>query len=620
MHHEISVCLIGQNRFNMTAYNDIPIKCIRKEISGNWLTNGHLETSILKLNHPNEDEWKNDTSRPGNLDIVTKLLKPPEGMPRSLLAEEFPEKPALVLAPELAFGSPDFESLDALVKQYSQNLIFISGFGFTAGSDLTSLAMRENVEGIWHTPPNATKKYNGGWAWVKQGNTTKCYVFLKNYLEQDAEITVENVITGDYILRLDGNDIVVFPLICADLISKENNSPSNRIAESLANSSSSNTKVLVTGSLLNKKSESDHWKTSIGDLLERSKASNVRLLLSNCINPVPVQDEEIDKWRCLSGAYQHREGCKPPRNPIPYIRYVNGEKFSGLVLRNPEAGAIFGRLQWTNNASEGKQAFSECSQHIWTGSDLQHCDGICAADELHRFITRNKGQLLHSKVTSNSTAIDLSNKELDKLLALLSPTSNSPVRAVADKLFQKCLKGIQKEAPFCPDKLYSQATSLDCAITTLALIQHAIDATLLPETQKGAELDYGQILSADNEHEILVWDSSEHTARKLYDMVSENIVVEGGSARVLTIVGRGNGAGRPPPDGKIRSGRLADISNAPPLDSNTDVPIDKDICEYRDRVVYWKNQLEIDEVFSSTEPNQNLIENLKKEITMPEES
>jgi hypothetical protein len=480
--------------------------------------------------------------------------------------------------------------------------------------------MCENVEGIWHSSPNATKKYNGGWVWVKQENTTKCYVFLKNYLEQETEVTVGNITTADYILRLDGNDLVVFPLICADLISKENNSPSKRIEDSLCINSSSNKKVLVTGSLLNKKSESDHWKTSIGDLLERSKSSNIRLLLSNCINPSPVQDEEIDKWRCLSGVYQHREGCKPPRNPLPYIRYVNGEKFSGLVLRSPEVGAVFGKLQWANNASEGKQTFSECSQHIWNGNEFQHCDGVCAADELYRFIMRNKGQLLHRKVASNNAAKDLSVSELDKLSVHLSPASNSPVRAVADKLFQKCLKGIHKNVQFCPDKLYNQAINLDCAITTLILIQHAIDAKLLPKMPKGEELEYGQILSADNEHEILVWDSSEYTARTLYDMVSENIVVEGGSARVLTIVGRGNGAGMPPADGRIKSGRLSDISNSPPLDSNTDVPMDKDICENRDRVVYWKNQLVIDEIFSATDLNQNLIENLKKEVTAPEES
>lgn len=169
--------------------NEENIGYIIKEIGGDWLTNGHLETCILKLASPTENEWKNDTIRAGNLAIVTQLLKPLDKNQKSLLAQEFPDKPALVLAPELAFGSQDFESLDALVKRYSQNLIFICGFGFSVGSNLTSLATRTDeegtdVEGIWHTHPNANKKYNGGWVWIKQGNTTKCYIFLKNFPEQ----------------------------------------------------------------------------------------------------------------------------------------------------------------------------------------------------------------------------------------------------------------------------------------------------------------------------------------------------------------------------------------------------------------------------------------------------
>ncbi len=581
------------------------------DIGGEWLTNGHLKACILKLYPPTQSEWENDGSRANNLSMATQLLVPPDESSQSLLVQEFPEKSAVVIAPELAFGSPDFQSLDTLVKNYNQNLIFICGFGFSNGSDLATLARRTDVEGVWNIEPNASKRYNGGWVWVKNGSSTQCYIFLKNYLEQNTEITVENIATGDYILRLNGNDIVIFPLVCADLISKEDGSPSSRIEQSLNRNSNNNQRVLVTGSLLNKKSESDHWKTAIGDLLDSSKASNVRLLLSNCINPVPVKDEEIDKWRCLSGAFQHREGCKPPVKPLPYIRYVNGEKFSGLVLRNSEVGALFGKLQWTNNSSEGKQAFSECAQHVWSGDKFHSCDAICAADELYRFVIRNKGNLLHSKITSNEATRTLADSELDKLLTELSPTSNSPLRAVAGKIFQKCLKGVKQDAQFCPDQLYSRSENLDCAITTLSLIQHAIEAELMPE---GKELGYGQLLSNNEEQEILIWDSSEHTANQLYSLVKEGIVKDGGSARPLMIVGRGNGGGSFPDEGRIHSNRLADISDAPPLN------VGKDICEANDRVVFWKNQGKVDDILASADPRQDLVASLREEIIVPEDS
>ena len=586
---------------------------ITKYIGGNWLTNDHLKVCILKLNRPTTDEWTHDRSRAENLSIVTQLLPLSSESRQSLLAQEFPGKPSLVLAPELAFGSPDFESLDTLIKQCNQNLIFICGFGFSTGDKLTNLADREDVEGIWHTLPNANKKYNGGWIWVKNGSTTQRYIFLKNYFEQGAEITVPNLVEGDCILRLEGDDLDIFPMICADLISKENNSPCNKIVKSLAAISSSNKGILVTGSLLNMNSASGHWKATIGDLLEAVKVSNARLLLSNCINPIPVQNEDVDKWRCLSGVYQHKEGCKPPQKPLPNIRYVEDTKFSGLVLRTPEIGAVFGKLQWTNNPSQGLHTFSGCSQHIWNDNRFQQCDGICAADELYRFVMRYKGSKLHDKITLNNATKALSDSELKKLLTELSPVSNSPLRVVAGKLFQKCLKGVKQEPLFCPDQLYSQSVNLACAITTLKLIQHAVDAGLMPE---GKELEYGQLLSADEEHEILVWDSSEHTANQLYSMVKEGIVKDGGSARPLMIVGRGNGGGSFPDEGRIHSNRLADISNASPLNVNAD----KDICEASDRVVFWKNQGRIDEIFASPDPGQDLVGSLREEIKIPEDS
>ncbi len=591
---------------------------ITKEIGGNWLVNDHLKICILKLNCPTTNEWENDSSRIGNLSMVTQLLEPVGELQQSFLAKEFLENPVLVLAPELAFGTSDFNSLDTLIKGSSQNLIFICGFGFSSGSDLNTIVTRSDVEGIWRTPLNENKKYNGGWAWVKNGDVTQCFIFLKNYFEQSAEITVPHLAEGEYILRLESNDLVVFPVVCADLISKENNSPVTRIVESLVESSSSNKRVLVTGSLLNEKSESGHWKAAIGDLLELSKSSDARLLLSNCVNPIPVHDEEIDKWRCLSGAYQHREGCKPPHAPLPNIRYVEDTKFSGLVLRNTQTGVSFGKLQWTNNSSQGLHAFSGCDQYKWNGGGFLHCDGLCVADELYRFLLRNKGSLLQSKIAMNNEAISLSNLKLEELLEKLSPASATHLRVVAGNVFQKCLKGVKAKqvALFCPEKLYTQSSSLDCAITTLVLIQHAIDAELMPE---GNELEYGQLLSANKEHEILVWDSSEYPPKELYNMVREGIVLKSGSARPLTIIGRGNNSGMPPDDGRIRSNRLTDISNATPLNTRSSAAVDRDICEVNDRVVFWKNQGRIDEILASSDPAQDLVMSLRGEITVSED-
>ena len=141
--------------------------CITKEIGGNWLTNDHLEVCFLKLTTPTNSQMKNDESRVENTAILTKLLKANDEAEVSLLELEVSNKPVLIIAPELAFGSSDYGVIETLIRQYSHNLIFICGFGFSAGEFLNGLVSKDNVEGIWQSPVNNLKKYNGGWVWVK---------------------------------------------------------------------------------------------------------------------------------------------------------------------------------------------------------------------------------------------------------------------------------------------------------------------------------------------------------------------------------------------------------------------------------------------------------------------
>lgn len=425
---------------------------IHKNIGGRWLVSGHIEACILKTRCPTEDEYSNDKTRLENIAIIKRLLD--SGcIDGGILKNEIAGKPAIVLAPELAFGSPDFDTLDSLIKNYEKNIIFICGFGFSAGSALIDMSNKPGVEGIWGSSPQNEKKYNGGWVWIKNENFVQCYIFIKNYFEQTGEITVPNLKEGDCILRLEGNDIVIFPLVCADLICNEDRSPRTKLISSIADAGVANKKLLVTGSLLNSNSSSGHWKAAIGDLLEDIKSSNGRLLLSNCVNQTPVREEERDKWRCLSGVFQHREGCKPPKIALPNLRYVEDTKFAGLVLRNTVIGAALGKLKWTSNASEGLHAFSECVQYIWKEQDLKLCDGFCEADELYRFLLRYKGHMLHDEVGAKDKNKEMANIQIESLQKELSPASASIIRKAAKELFIKCLKGIVKSASCCPDLL-----------------------------------------------------------------------------------------------------------------------------------------------------------------------
>ncbi|MFT6319090.1 MAG: hypothetical protein ACJAT4_000005 [Granulosicoccus sp.] len=579
--------------------------CIKKEIDGNWLTKGRLEICILKLNTPTKNQYDNDESRPDNLSIITNLLqKIPDD--KSFLEKEG-GKPTLILAPELSFGSQDYKSLNDLVVQCAQNLILIAGFGFVKGDVLNSLSKNPNVEGIWNNAPeSADKKYNGGWAWVKEGKNIKCYIFLKNFFSQSGETSISDLVEGDCILQLEADDVIIFPLICAELFASEDGSPRERIKESLGKSG--NKKVLITGSLLNEKSSSIAWINGIGDLLTPIKKSDPILLLSNCVNPPYLRNEDDDKWRCLSGVFRNLGENKPPKEPLPYIRYVNHTNFLGFVLRNYMTSCVFAKLSWGSNPTESLNILSTPHQYVWDGKKFKTAGGDCDADELYRFIQRYKGQTYYTKNNSNRQVGIITKQELEDVISQLAPGSDSSIRKVAGLLSRRCLKGIENEAVFNPDHLHKEADNLNTAITILVLIKSVIGAELMPSEK---DLNYGQLLHTieNAEHEFLVWNSSQYSPRELHNIALKNVVNLSGSARPLTIFGRGKSFGEYPPNGRIKSDRYADFSNPSPDSKN-----EKNISEAGDRVVFWKNQSIIDEILSSDAEGRNIIEDLKNKI------
>ena len=564
------------------------------DIDENWLTNGQLDVCFLKLQTPPLPTMIGNESRPINLEILRKTLTQQEGGARSLLEQEVNTNSAILLAPELAFGSVDFDAIDELVGQASNCLILVAGFGFSDGQLLIDQDSLAHVTGIWSAPPIANKNYNGAWVWVKSSESIHCYICLKNYPEQQREIAVPNLVFGNEILRLEFNDLVVFPLVCADLISTQENSPAKRIVESLKDVSNADKKTLITASLLNYKSHSGYWKDAIGDLLQTARAYKTRVLLCNCVNPDPLVDEDEDKWRCLTGGYGHLDDTRPPQLPLPNLRYVKDTKYSGLVLRNPEHGCVFTKLSWTNNASEGAHILTSAAQHVLSDNLLVQCDGDCAADELFRFISKHKGGCLHEMVELTETSMDIAKVELEDLLQRLAPGSNDSLRKFSGEIFSKCLAGVDYKKPICADDLSMYKKNLDCAVTTMMIIRKVISADLL---SLGEELEYGQLLDQNSDSEILVWDTANYKSSQLYDKVKGSVSIRGGSARRLTVIGRGNNAGTLPPNGRVRTTRLDDIgisSSSADLGSE-----ERDITMPKDRVVFWQNQGEIDDILSS---------------------
>lgn len=573
--------------------------CIIKDISGSWLTNGSLETCLLKLQPPSEQEWTDDTTRPQNIIMLRNLLCSEIGSTEpSLLQKHFSNHPVLILAPELAFGSEDYAALLTIISAHPHKLIFIGGFGFTSGSALNRLVVEAKIIPVWQNNLNEDAKFNCGWVWVNDGSGgTTCYVFLKNFPEQTNEIAIPHLAQGENILRLQTDDAVIFPLICADIISDLTNSPRKAIVQSLTENNSGQRKILVTGSLYDTQSSSDWWKTPIANIVNDTEA---RLILCNCNDPPPIPNEDHDKWRCLTGAYQSRSAATSlPSVPLPFARFVMDTRFCGFVLRNTQSGCAFGKVGWTNDPSKGKYVWTSNFRYLSHLDKLNKHDGFCAADELHRFITRFKCVPYESEYSVSVKA--MSKKIIDSLLNELSPFSNSILRERAEELLNKCLSGLQYKADKKRlENLHDDKDSLDCALIILLFIKHSIEASILPT---GKSLDYGQLLSTDAEKEFLIWVTNKSTGQKMYGHL-ESLAQESGSARPLIVVGKGNGLVAEPSSGRVQSNRTTNITEASPNEEN------RDFLVPRDRVIFWK---QLGEIGAALTP-QNDVDAVKQTI------
>src|SRR5687767_14482783 len=103
-----------------------------------------LGLCILQVAEPDADDIANDFARPPVARALRQLLARGARDGREIDALLPPTTyPALVLAPELALGSPDWDDVDAAVRSSERPLVLIAGFGFTVGSRITDWGRTE---------------------------------------------------------------------------------------------------------------------------------------------------------------------------------------------------------------------------------------------------------------------------------------------------------------------------------------------------------------------------------------------------------------------------------------------------------------------------------------------
>ena len=380
----------------------------RIDVSAALLSGARLSTCLLQL-PPTVEEAHHDANRPLAVNALRDLLAGGINHPEPALGEMLPgASPVLIVAPEFALGSGDWQAVDALVRATGRPLVLIAGFGATAGQVLLDwrggavaggtvrhLGWRQEVNTI-----SSVMRVNGGWCWIHEpGGTTHCITYLKNVLQQAYEaVELDDLQTGETILHLRFDDLDLMPLICADLVqpaAQNPVSPQARIRDALGQVAADRP-VLVVGSLL-QLGFSANWAIAVDSLLNAVLAErNGAVVLCNVAHDVPDADEDADRWRSLTGVFAPFGALTKGQASLPAARALNAQNVVGAVVRQTHASVTAGPIAWPPyNPINGSL--------VWRGN--MYCpispDGLAApitaapamaACEVARFLRRHPPQ------------------------------------------------------------------------------------------------------------------------------------------------------------------------------------------------------------------------------------
>lgn len=491
----------------------------RFEFDGSWCESGGVEHCIVQTRWPGRSAIEKDDSRPEIVKTLRQLLSADRG--RSKLHELVGSrhKPTVVILPELSLGSSDWEQVDQLVRECgTRNLILIVGFGVTEGATITEWAKgasETNRHGCWpeDDPPADGYNYNGGWVWVRRetedGVEVDCVTFLKNFLNQSVQAsTFPRIQEGRNILRIETDDLVIFPLICADLICTRHESPLQRIDESLReNSPASRQEVLLTGSLAQDEYH-DAWINRIQTAVQSSDETRILVLANHSFSDMVESEHDRDQWRSLSGVYIHSsEG--PDSANFPEVRVVSSEKaVHGRVFRQTEPAVLADDIRWSFGSTTG--------QNLWTpnrGCRIEEGGGVLEMPsieprgyELQRILRRRRLRRDEGDPVPDEQVPEVIEEEVKSLEQKLLKGLNLPS---AESLTYTLIFGVEsefgREDRFAPDAdgLSEYEKLLGRGLEgILTLLRYGMSVSL---SWHKSPSDSGQLIAEEEETSVLVW-------------------------------------------------------------------------------------------------------------------
>lgn len=551
--------------------------CGKHSIDGAWLSGGGLMVCLVQSRPPESvASIQDDASRP---DIVRTLRDLFSGTIPRLLELAQGNVPTVVLVPEYSLAFDDWAEIDGLIRSYPGSLIVIAGFGATRGQRLldwkgaapgNSSATRRFFG--WDSVGedayvDAGSPYNGAACWMRQRNETQCVLIRKCFPEQkDEALLIPDLALGRSIVRLETDDLVIYPLICSDVICRQHDGddPLDWVKTDLDSAPPGSRKVLI--SVISYQSDPFHdlWQASIARALQLTTCDCLLVLANQSIDSVH-EDDRIDDRRNLSGVYGPFAMTRGVQSPLPLTRPLSCSVagFVGAVARETGPCVLTGIVRWDIGAVQGRFIW-----HPKRKSDIARGGMLSASSsgdadhyELVRFLRRiqpaNRGRTARHQHDWNALVED----GVAAITADLIAHRALSAARLRDSVLDGLLLGADTPASGADD-LSSVREPLTRGLFALGVL-----ATLDSVAWNQVSESPAQLAIHASDTYILVWSDPRRAGPHMHRSIQEWVNSPGQEPRLLILVGSAQGSC---PEGLILPDRRTDLSQ-PPRESERDI-------------------------------------------------
>jgi hypothetical protein len=552
------------------------------EVPGNWvLPDDQFWLAIVKPPYHGTEPILNDASRPDALALARALFSPNANGQYPITLNS-PDRSAIVLFPEFAFGSRDFGALDQLIRPQTRPTIVFAGFGAVTGDNLVNAINGGQALCGWHSGVggvDTTKRYNAAWCWIhdpsQEGeNAHRCFILLKNWPEQRIErIEIPNIAGGTDTVRLVTDDCIIFPLICADILHSAPDCPQERIAASIRAGRLDRKQVLIPLLMLDSTPSHPSWRTRLSHLIQ-AEPLKVAIIASNHAQATPLIPEEDDRIRCLSGALVSNQQFSPDHREVPHpVRPVIHTGFAGYVLRSGAPGFAAGDFTWREVGLVNRFIWLPNVRVTMEANGMNTAIAAPVQVEMQRWCRRVRPP---AWLGANSPGKAFLDRGLGRTQTALASVTR------AESLLPGAIngRGLDPQIVCDLDKIGSipvMREALDDAFIIAASVGQVPGYVFEP----GAHAGHFHRTATGNRggRDIIIWSSPDRLSGYQFHAVQE-AALDGRFSEVAVVVARGAG-GTPPSFSRVSPDATTDIGTPPPSNDPND------IAEVPPMSVFW---------------------------------